>query len=421
MCATCGQNGCGCESVEIPYIRGTPGDSAYQIWLNIGNIGSANDFIASLLGADGEDGQSAYDLAVENGYGGTASEWLTSLIGAAGTNGVDGGDPINAYSYLSGTFTVPTIDGPPNTVTIDPGNPSTWVGIDQPVYLEGAGMFRVYNSSPTSVDLMNPGPGSWSELEATGYPGNAAPGTIITIGSKLSPGGRAGRRGISGLPGTSTPGPAGTPGTNGTNGTNVLWINHSPVGEPPSYGKVGDIAIDTGTDNQVSFWSKTLGDTWIFMGKLTGYAPSAVPVQTFNVGRTDSQPIPIGSTAPMIVQFNKYTGDGNFNGGLWNGAGYIPLTSPATPQTFRLEHFCIKGLIGENVDFDVDITVDGISVANVVVSVTIGDPNSGIATLATSPIVMTSTSVVRVVVTPQSGTTKQFSVDNVDLVFYNQI
>ena len=42
-------------------------------------------------GADGKNGKSAYDLAVENGYVGTVEQWLASLIGAQGEKG-DKGD-----------------------------------------------------------------------------------------------------------------------------------------------------------------------------------------------------------------------------------------------------------------------------------------------------------------------------------------
>lgn len=41
-------------------------------------------------GRDGTDGLSAYQIAVENGYVGTEDEWLLSLVGANGTNGING-------------------------------------------------------------------------------------------------------------------------------------------------------------------------------------------------------------------------------------------------------------------------------------------------------------------------------------------
>lgn len=41
-------------------------------------------------GRDGTDGLSAYQIAVENGYVGTEQQWLLSLVGANGTNGTNG-------------------------------------------------------------------------------------------------------------------------------------------------------------------------------------------------------------------------------------------------------------------------------------------------------------------------------------------
>ena len=53
---------------------------------------------AGVDGKNGADGKSAYELAVENGYTGTLEQWLASLIGAngaAGQNGADGKDGLN--------------------------------------------------------------------------------------------------------------------------------------------------------------------------------------------------------------------------------------------------------------------------------------------------------------------------------------
>lgn len=46
-------------------------------------------------GKDGVDGKSAYELAQDNGFSGTMQEWLASLVGADGTNGADGKDGIS--------------------------------------------------------------------------------------------------------------------------------------------------------------------------------------------------------------------------------------------------------------------------------------------------------------------------------------
>lgn len=66
---------CGVDYVPVPGPPGSPGVP--------GAPGTP--------GTDGENGDSAYQVAVDNGFIGTEEEWLTSLVGPAGPSGVDGG------------------------------------------------------------------------------------------------------------------------------------------------------------------------------------------------------------------------------------------------------------------------------------------------------------------------------------------
>lgn len=81
-----------------PGPQGDPGESAYDTWVAQGGVGDEAAFLASLKGdkgdtgvqgppgadgADGEPGKSAYDVAVEEGYTGTEEEWATVQINAA--------------------------------------------------------------------------------------------------------------------------------------------------------------------------------------------------------------------------------------------------------------------------------------------------------------------------------------------------
>lgn len=71
---------------------GNQGLSAYEVWLNIGNVGTEQDFINSLQGVEGaqgdigitgQSGLSAYQIALNNGFVGTEQEWLESLVGSS--------------------------------------------------------------------------------------------------------------------------------------------------------------------------------------------------------------------------------------------------------------------------------------------------------------------------------------------------
>ena len=105
-----------CASHQVQGPTGAAGASAYTLWLAVGNKGSLQDFLDSLVGekgedgysgstgfngADGEDGPvgedgtdgaSAYQLWLDEGNTGTPEEFLTSLIGADGADGATGED-----------------------------------------------------------------------------------------------------------------------------------------------------------------------------------------------------------------------------------------------------------------------------------------------------------------------------------------
>jgi hypothetical protein len=90
---------------------GIDGDSAYQVALDNGFVGTQPQWLASLVGpegpegdqgiqgiqgepgndgAPGADGDSAYEVAVTNGFVGTESAWLASLVGPEGPQGDQG-------------------------------------------------------------------------------------------------------------------------------------------------------------------------------------------------------------------------------------------------------------------------------------------------------------------------------------------
>lgn len=65
-------------------IQGTDGKSAYDIWVDLGNSGTENDFINSLKGETGNNGKSAYEQWLNLGNIGTESDFIESLKGNTG-------------------------------------------------------------------------------------------------------------------------------------------------------------------------------------------------------------------------------------------------------------------------------------------------------------------------------------------------
>ena len=70
--------------------QGTDGKSAYDIWIDLGNSGTENDFINSLKGETGEtgkNGKSAYEQWLDLGNHGTENDFINSLKGETGKTG----------------------------------------------------------------------------------------------------------------------------------------------------------------------------------------------------------------------------------------------------------------------------------------------------------------------------------------------
>jgi len=65
------------------------GLSAFQIWKDLGNEDTEEDFIDSLKGDKGEDGKSAYQIWIDAGNDGTEEDFLNSLKGDGGIDSVN--------------------------------------------------------------------------------------------------------------------------------------------------------------------------------------------------------------------------------------------------------------------------------------------------------------------------------------------
>lgn len=108
--------------------------------------------------------------------------------GPPGVSGSDGEDGTNAFTTTVNAFNMPAGNGQAGVTVLS----TEWMTVGQIVYVQTAGWMRVDAiPSPTTVNLTN--------LEVGGaYSENAAMGTVITGGSKVSPGGLQGPTGPSG-------------------------------------------------------------------------------------------------------------------------------------------------------------------------------------------------------------------------------
>jgi hypothetical protein len=72
--------------------NGANGESAYEVWLGLGNVGTESDFIIAISGngTNGTNGESAYQVWLNNGNTGTSADFLASLVGPQGPQGLVG-------------------------------------------------------------------------------------------------------------------------------------------------------------------------------------------------------------------------------------------------------------------------------------------------------------------------------------------
>lgn len=99
------QNSTGCTQIfnSRPVIsanQAIDSISAYDLWLSLGNTGTQDDFLNSLVGTNGrtgfngQDGQSAFQVWLANGNQGTVETFLAEITGKDGETGADG---LSAY------------------------------------------------------------------------------------------------------------------------------------------------------------------------------------------------------------------------------------------------------------------------------------------------------------------------------------
>lgn len=108
--------------------------------------------------------------------------------GADGADGADGDDGLNAFTTAAAGFTMPAEAG---EVVVATTTKTTFLALNQLVYVEEAGWMRVTSlPSDFSVTLRNE-----EDTGTAAYTENAAPGTAISAGAKISPGGLQGPTG----------------------------------------------------------------------------------------------------------------------------------------------------------------------------------------------------------------------------------
>lgn len=110
-----------------------------------------------------------------------------NVPGSEGLPGENGTNGINAFTFLSASFTQPASDA---NVTAEVES-SEWITVGQIVFVETGGYYEVI-SKPAATEVV---------LKNLGYGVNAAPATLIPSGAEVSAAGIAGAAGATGAAG----------------------------------------------------------------------------------------------------------------------------------------------------------------------------------------------------------------------------
>jgi hypothetical protein len=92
---------------------GSDGDSAYDVAVNNGFVGTEQEWLDSLVGADGAIGDSAYDVWIAEGNVGNTSDYINAITGESGRDGADGDQGIQGIQGVQGDAGADGIDATP--------------------------------------------------------------------------------------------------------------------------------------------------------------------------------------------------------------------------------------------------------------------------------------------------------------------
>jgi hypothetical protein len=166
------------ELLSVPYalfsLNGTPGPegppgadgldgedglSAYEIWLDLGNTGTEEEFIESLVGPagvdglDGEDGLSAYEIWLNLGNTGTEGDFIESLQGPAGQDGSAKDVKFAGYDLGAG---MPVINSTAYTMWNSSGFGNTNVTVDASDKILVTVSAMVYKTGTSESNTISP-------------------------------------------------------------------------------------------------------------------------------------------------------------------------------------------------------------------------------------------------------------------------
>ena len=271
--------------------NGRAGESAYEIWLRLGNEGSERDFLASLRGTAGATG--ATGMAGATGAtGATGTPGLRGALGTSGTNGAEGDSAYRIWLLLGNVGSeqdfIDSLRGAQGAAGAQGAN-----GAQGPAGVTGATGYQ----GPTGAAGDVGATGATGDVGATGATGSEGPtGATGDIGATGATGvagatgdvGATGATGVAGATGavgdtgaTGPQGPIGATGDVGATGATGVAGATGALGDTGATGPQGPTgpAGAVAFGNVGSFWDETTqGDVNVN----PGFLPNTPYAMTFD-------------------------------------------------------------------------------------------------------------------------------------------
>lgn len=196
----------------------------------------------------------------------------------AGAAGIDG---LNAFTETTADFTVPSVS---SNVTINVSTAGQysglWGGVGQPVFIAGAGLYRVVSVTSSTMTLTN-----------TGGVNNAAPTTVISFPAKVSPGGEPGA------------------GTNGADGVAIIYQS-TAINSPSPITNAYSNALSA-----ITIPADTLGTVGDMLRiEMVVLCDNITTDATILAGATYHSKIQFGSSTVFETACGTSNGGGQYNG-----------------------------------------------------------------------------------------------------------
>ena len=320
--------------------QGEPGLSAYELWLAMGNTGTVENFLTSLIGEPGKPGKDGKVIY----YGSDGVTGATGLTGATGATGATGSTGATGATGATGKSAYQLWLDAGNTGTendflvslIGPAGaqgPAGANGAEGQAGVAGLSAYEVWiaiGNTGTETDFFNSLAGVPGTDGTAGAPGLSAYDIWLANGNTGTEGeflaSLVGPQGIEGAPGVCTVGDTGATGATGASAYEV-WLAAGNVGSEAVFlaslvGPQGPIG-ETGATGATGATGET------------GATGPAGPPGTGGLGYFGSfydlndQPLISAGTAQAWT-FSNRTGASNGVTIQSNGAGYSRITFPAT-------------------------------------------------------------------------------------------